>query len=1261
MANKPTNTFHFYENSEIKEGLSIAMRFGNLDDALFFAVERDESGNGNAAWMVIFRSFFEDIGFANVNLLPQLLSIYNSWAVINHLKYEGPIGKSHTIPQARICLLYAVALVCNSPKSRAIADISVVAAAHTDLEVIVGCSSDPVEWAEKMEWENLTAEKEGSDPIGKSSGAINVSIPVNALGSLIDHDPPSEEGEDGISVMELCAVTSAHMLYEVQRTEFRFVPFTPLKWIHDMSDYALAERKFPDSDQHHFLRILGRAKVFMTRPTIRAYHTLLSSAKVSKNRSLVFHLLCIMEIMCRDMSCERNAMAYAVLLTMRAKSGRVGSLKIEFDSNVEACRALDSSTTAAAPSTTSKSDSESTTEKEIPTVFDVPEDGGNIGSMDAKSTQAIEKALALYDLLPPPSTFPPRSGNKRALAPLEDLATLRKRRSLVINPFYLSSETYRGSGTDTRPLLEKQTKLVAEWKEKDSIVSHGPPVSAAECFSSKLVPPKNPDFAFVDSVDRFTTSINLPGSDELIPETLDATAPTHSDYLRTVIYGMERIPRHVTPCKWDVLFSRRANSILLAEEEATKTKKLHSALIGAPRTRSFILDSISRKAHAQWCKEIPDEQAMERPACTRKRDGTLEISKPSSSSSSSSSKKKSPSSKKKRNQEEEEEEEGSDTDAALSSTSDAGGKSKKRNKSQKKKGKRAASDDSEPDKTTDEEDDEEEEEEEEKNKAKKHRHNHDHKHRHQKKRPRTSDDEESERDAPVSPPPKSSRKKHQSKKESLGKKQRLSSKGGSGSDQESEEEEQKESRTEPNLSQIIFHLGGDKHIALAGSERDVRQLAKAKVFRVSGIQVTSIVKKEVLSQSESSDSQPEKDARKRKEKKHHAKTTKTASSRKKTTASKKRKFEKGNRRDEDEDGGDSTANPESGSESTAPAKKKSKRGSLSSKEGPYQKRQRTETMGQRNFDDVVGEWFTDQQEQANILDYPLAQKPTSTTKKFVVVAPDYVYRGPFDAKNEKDLDTIQRTIQRTFRMRKSWKDVLVTPQILVGVKDSEKNTLRYYVRSKNFGNGDSESWQIEKHQLKTHGNVSVNILTRSPTSSGTTKASSDVGTAMKLFGPAIVKHLCAAYLMGCGDPGLGNVILTYKPKSIDTEDEETLGKSTKISKLPTDVFAVDVEGTREQIPIGKGRTLVELLFVPGKQPPKAVLDEFLKIFVENEKEARELIDLALKENVENTNHFFKKKSLGSIPEFDDKPAIKERAESLLDAIDRQVLLSTNNE
>lgn len=97
-----------YDFFECTSSLQKAIRRGDENNALFFAVEMYDSGRAEYVWQRLFVMVSEDIGLANPELPQQIWSLYQMY-----LYLKGKSGEPE-----KLHFTHAVLLMVRSPKSR---------------------------------------------------------------------------------------------------------------------------------------------------------------------------------------------------------------------------------------------------------------------------------------------------------------------------------------------------------------------------------------------------------------------------------------------------------------------------------------------------------------------------------------------------------------------------------------------------------------------------------------------------------------------------------------------------------------------------------------------------------------------------------------------------------------------------------------------------------------------------------------------------------------------------------------------------------------------------------------------------------------------------------------------------------------------------------------------------------------------------------------------------------------------------------------
>jgi len=146
MSRSISHTRHLYVEAEVASAQQKSARLGDVEGNLFWAIERDLSGKGNAVFKKLFESTDEDVSIANSGLVLSVLMLYHRWfeALAKETQHstvqstEDVDGNgdgsnhintshSHRVALARKYLVAASVKVTTSPKSRISTNCSMVA------------------------------------------------------------------------------------------------------------------------------------------------------------------------------------------------------------------------------------------------------------------------------------------------------------------------------------------------------------------------------------------------------------------------------------------------------------------------------------------------------------------------------------------------------------------------------------------------------------------------------------------------------------------------------------------------------------------------------------------------------------------------------------------------------------------------------------------------------------------------------------------------------------------------------------------------------------------------------------------------------------------------------------------------------------------------------------------------------------------------------------------------------------------------------
>jgi len=228
----------------------------------------------------------------------------------------------------------------------------------------------------------------------------------------------------------------------------------------------------------------------------------------------------------------------------------------------------------------------------------------------------------------------------------------------------------------------------------------------------------------------------------------------------------------------------------------------------------------------------------------------------------------------------------------------------------------------------------------------------------------------------------------------------------------------------------------------------------------------------------------------------------------------------------------------------------------------------------------------DATEVDNIMRLQLAQLPTSASKKFVLISPQYVYKGPFAEGVVGDIKTVLRSVFRTHVMRRIWASTAPATAGETTLPTTSASLVRettvaydadhgaFYLRTQNIATTDPAQWTGEVRELKTHDQLPVTIVDREKLGVQQVVKRMD-DTAVSKCTVEILKNLMQRYLLGNGDAHLGNFILNDRGV----------------------VLAVDFEDEREKIPLlgqMEEPTLIDCLFSKKhSQKDMALVDRWL--------------------------------------------------------------------
>lgn len=452
MANRPTNTLHLYEESEMVSMQQKAIRKGRISDAVFAVIERDVSGHGNAAFRTLFTCVCEDIGLAKPTAVTNTLLMYNRWSGQVNTKFEGTTGKSFQDSEARKFLVTSTVQLARCPKSRIVPWASVVSIKEPIEQMR---DLDPKEFEIDAEWESTLS---WVDKLGAPTADIphDKMIDVKKVGTLfvifliktnevwgkialkkseeakVQKDPSyqpnrdvldDEEATEEVAIqLETALLSLVQMLYAVDTIEQRRIPKSaigtmPPSFIQD------AMTQMEEIWFREFSKISSKAEKAFSRPIVWVFATLCKKAQQEKSLPLIRALLTLLEMTARELGGDRLNLLCAVLFTVRN-------------------RVLDWSSKP----------------KWDPTAI--------------STEPEIENLMALYD-----SCLPESEG-------LRDPVAMSNRRQVTVLPEYVDKHTFRGRGRNTADLIKEGAdalKLdISSWSEDEKAKSHGPGIILAK-------------------------------------------------------------------------------------------------------------------------------------------------------------------------------------------------------------------------------------------------------------------------------------------------------------------------------------------------------------------------------------------------------------------------------------------------------------------------------------------------------------------------------------------------------------------------------------------------------------------------------------------------------------------------------------------------------------------------------------------------------------------------------------------------------------
>lgn len=227
----------------------------------------------------------------------------------------------------------------------------------------------------------------------------------------------------------------------------------------------------------------------------------------------------------------------------------------------------------------------------------------------------------------------------------------------------------------------------------------------------------------------------------------------------------------------------------------------------------------------------------------------------------------------------------------------------------------------------------------------------------------------------------------------------------------------------------------------------------------------------------------------------------------------------------------------------------------------------------------LGAIVLDEAKADAICNAPVAQKPTLTTKKQVHMLEDGAYKGPYDVNLQAEAVRVTRTLYREYVLSKLWGDTIVAHH--VPVFDEARGVI--YLRMDLVGDRGPGDWRTQTCTIRRGGQErQVSVVSRE--SHGLCLLSSmDVLASPAFVGafPAVIVHMAARYLIGCGDANLNNILGcasrgAASVRAVDIEDNRDWNKR---KRAHAEVAAGDGGASSQERP-----TISRCLFTQGRGP-----------------------------------------------------------------------------
>jgi hypothetical protein len=181
-------------------------------------------------------------------------------------------------------------------------------------------------------------------------------------------------------------------------------------------------------------------------------------------------------------------------------------------------------------------------------------------------------------------------------------------------------------------------------------------------------------------------------------------------------------------------------------------------------------------------------------------------------------------------------------------------------------------------------------------------------------------------------------------------------------------------------------------------------------------------------------------------------------------------------------------------------------------------------------------------EEDAILDLPRAQKRTATYKKAVFVGVEYVYKGPYSPKDIKLRNNLMHTA--LVELLEQWlgvPDITVRPyRELLRNQNNE-----YYLVADNLGDPSQRDYEVVSSKIETN----IKVIKRGSFLSRMSESEEDSGRLPDSVWVAVLQHLYVIYLLGIGDYGSHNILLSTSQSIVGIDLEEMRGEKVAEDKL----------------------------------------------------------------------------------------------------------------